>query len=335
MNGQTRGPILGLDIGGTKTAVVVGDFAGHVAARSEFATCPDRGFSATFSQLIETIERVRNEAERAGHAPSVVSVSIGGPLDIERGIVQSPPNLPGWDDIPLKAMLAERIGLPVYVEHDGNAGALAEWYFGAAHGARNVIFLTMGTGCGGGLILNGDLYRGTNDLAGEVGHLRVAPSGPLAFGKAGSLEGLCGGNGIARLAAERFPSRWGRQRVTARDLAELARADDAEALAIWDEVGRHLGRALAILLDVLNPDVVVIGSLAVRLGELVLGPAREEVNREALAGAVAVCRIVPAALGERLGDVASLCAAIRALDCPVAAPPGLKSVAPRRCETTS
>jgi glucokinase len=308
-----NGYILGLDIGGTKTAVLVGDFAGNVSARAEFATRPDRGFPATFSQLIETIEQVRSEAERAGQPPSIVSVSIGGPLDIERGIIHSPPNLPGWDDIPLKSLLAQQTGLPVYVEHDGNAGALAEWYFGAARGARNVVFLTMGTGCGGGLILNGDLYRGANDLAGEVGHVRIAPTGPLAFGKAGSMEGLCGGNGIARLAAERFPARWGRKPVTARELAELARSDDADALAIWDEVGRHLGRGLAILLDVLNPEVIVIGSIAVRLGDLVLRPAREELKREALPGAVEVCRIVPAALGERLGDVASLCAAIRAL----------------------
>lgn len=308
-----NGHILGLDIGGTKTAVLVGDFAGNVSARAEFATRPDRGFPATFSQLIETIEQVRSNAERAGQAPSVVSVSIGGPLDIERGIIHSPPNLPGWDDIPLKTLLAERTGLPVYIEHDGNAGALAEWYFGAARRARNVIFLTMGTGCGGGLILNGDLYRGANDLAGEVGHVRIAPTGPMAFGKAGSMEGLCGGSGIARLAAERFPARWGPKPVTARELAELARSDDADALAIWDEVGRHLGRGLAILLDVLNPEVIVIGSIAVRLGELVLRPAREELKREALPGAVEVCRIVPAALGERLGDVASLCAAIRAL----------------------
>ena len=308
--------ILGLDIGGTKTAVVLGDLTGQIVDRAEFATRPERGFPATFAQLIETIGQVRVKAEVGGQAPSVVSVSIGGPLEIEPGIIHSPPNLPGWDNIRLKDLLAQRTGLPVYIEHDGNAGALAEWYFGAARGARNVIFLTMGTGFGGGLILNGDLYRGTSDLGGEVGHLRIAPNGPLAFGKAGSWEGLCGGNGIARLAAERFPTRWKSEGVTARDLVELARSGDADALAIWDEVGRHLGRGLAILIDVLNPEVIVIGSLAVRLGELVLGPAREELKREALPGAVAVCRIVPAALGERLGDLASLCAAIRALTGP-------------------
>lgn len=304
--------ILGLDIGGTKTAVLLGDRAGRIHARHAFETRAERGFDATFTELCAAVEHVRSHARDAGLDVTAASVSIGGPLEIERGIIHSPPNLPGWDDIPLKELLARETRLPVYIEHDGNAGALAEWYFGAARGARNVIFLTMGTGFGGGLILNGQLYRGTCDLAGEVGHVRVAANGPVAFGKAGSWEGLCGGAGIARLAASRFPGRWQADAVTARQLADAAHAGDRDALAVFEEVGRHLGHGLALLIDILNPEVIVIGSLAVRLGELVLGPARAVVSREALPGAVAACRIVPAALGEQLGDVASLCAAIAA-----------------------
>jgi glucokinase len=295
---------------------VTGDVRGRIYERAAFATQTGRGFQATFDELCENAEPVRAQATEAKRAPEVISVSIGGPLEIEPGIVKSPPNLPGWDDVPLKALLEERFGLPVYVEHDGNAGALAEWYFGAARGARNVIFLTMGTGFGGGFILNGQLYRGTCDLAGEVGHVRIAETGPVAFGKVGSWEGLCGGAGIARLAAMRFPGRWGRGQVTVLELAGLGRAGDSDALAVLEEVARYLGRGLAILVDVLNPEVVVIGSIFVRLGELVLGPAREELEREALPRAVAACKLVPAALGERLGDVAALCAAIRALGGP-------------------
>lgn len=305
-----RPTILGLDIGGTKTAAVLGDRDGQIHHRMEFATRTARGLAATFDELCASVDKLRAHAAQSAERIEAISVSIGGPLDIARGIVKSPPNLPGWDDVPLKQMLVERFGLPVYLEHDGNAGALAEWYFGAARGARNVIFLTMGTGFGGGLILNGQLYRGTCDLAGEVGHIRLADSGPRAFGKAGSWEGLCGGAGIARRAAQRHPQRWGEEQVSTRALAELALHGDPDACALFAEVGRDLGRGLAILIDVLNPEVIVIGSLAVRLGELVLAPAREEVRREALPEAVAACRVVPAALGERLGDVASLCAAI-------------------------
>ena len=309
--------ILGLDIGGTKTAVVLGDRSGRIHERTEFATRTERGFGPTFTELSEHLGAMLARASEAGGPASAVSVSIGGPLEIEPGIIHAPPNLPGWDDIPLKSLLEQQTGLSVYVEHDGNAGALAEWYFGAARGAQNVIFLTMGTGFGGGLILNGELYRGTCDLAGEVGHLRIAENGPVAFGKRGSWEGLCGGAGIAKLAAQRFPARWHEEGVAARDLVDLARTGDPDALAVLEEVGGHLGRGLAILLDILNPEVIVIGSLAVRLGELVLEPARKVIGQEALPKAVAACRIVPAELGEQLGDVAALCAAIRAMGGPL------------------
>ncbi|UCF33791.1 MAG: ROK family protein, partial [Phycisphaerales bacterium] len=255
--------ILGMDIGGTSSAVVLGDDEGQILRRNSFSTSPERGFPTVFSELCGFADKLLRHAHSQSLSVGCISVSIGGPLDIERGIIQSPPNLPGWDDVPLKALLADRFKLPVYIEHDGNAGALAEWFFGAAREARNVIFLTMGTGFGGGLILDGRLYRGASFLAGEVGHIRLAPAGPEAYGKAGSWEAFCSGAGIARLAALRFPQRWSQQPTTARDLAALATAGDEDALAVIDEAARHLGRGLAILLDVLNPQIIVIGSLAV------------------------------------------------------------------------
>jgi glucokinase len=233
-------------------------------------------------------------------------------MDVERGVILSPPNLPGWDEIPLKALLTDRFDLPVHIEHDGNTGALAEWYFGAARGYRNVIFLTMGTGFGGGFILDGRLYRGTTSLAGEVGHIRMAESGPIAYGKMGSWEAFCSGTGVGRLAAYQYPARWSEDEVDAKEIARLAEVGDEDALNVLREVGLYLGKGLSVLLDILNPEVIVIGSLAVRLGERVLGPAREVMAREALPGAFAACKLVPAALGERLGEVASLCAAIAA-----------------------
>ncbi len=305
-------PLLGLDIGGTKTAAILGDTTGEIHRRTEFATRAERGFEAVFADICSAATEALETSRAAGRSPAALSVSIGGPLDIERGIVHSPPNLPGWDAVPLKDLLKERFGLPVHVEHDGNAGALAEWYFGAARGARNAVFLTMGTGFGGGLILNGALYRGTCDMAGEVGHLRLAEEGPVAYGKAGSWEAFCSGTGILRLAARHEPERWPDGAVTVQRLAELARAGDPTAAGLFRQVGTMLGRGLAMLIDVLNPEVIVIGSLAVRLGELVLAPARQEIRREALTATADACRVVPAALGERLGDVAALCAAIAA-----------------------
>jgi glucokinase len=297
--------LLGLDIGGTKTAVVLGTTAGEILDRKSFLTRTERGFEATFAELCQTAEKVLSAAPPV----AAVSVAIGGPLDVQRGIIYSPPNLPGWDNIPLKDWLRERFQKPVYVEHDGNAGTLAELYFGAGRGHRNLIFLTMGTGLGAGLVLNGQLYRGTTDTAGEIGHWRIAPDGPLAYGKRGSWEGYCAGPGMTKLAAEMFPARWG-ARCQPEELVDLAQSGDADALRVVRRVGEVLGQGLALLVDALNPELIIIGSMAVRLGDLLLDPAREVLRHEALPGAVAAVRITTPELGEALGDVASLCAAL-------------------------
>lgn len=304
--------LIGLDIGGTKTAIVQGTRQGEILARRAFPTAPERGFAATWDDLCREVVTMLDAAREVERQPLALSVSIGGPLDIARGIIYSPPHLPGWDAIPLRELLYQRFGLPVYIEHDGNAGALAEWRFGAGQGARNLIFLTMGTGLGAGLILNGQIYRGSSDLAGEVGHMRIAPDGPLAYGKRGSWEGYCAGPAFAALASEMFPARWGQGAETPA-IVRLALKGDLQALAVVGRVARYLGQGLANLVDILNPDVIVIGSMAVRLGDLLLEPARQTMRAEALPGASAACRVVPAALGERIGDIAALCAALEAL----------------------
>ena len=303
--------IIGLDIGGTKCAVLVGSYEGQVLRREQFPTESERGFSHTWERLCEQVARAQEAVVGEGNAVAALSVSIGGPLDCERGIIFSPPNLPGWDAIPLKEMLEERFGLPAYVEHDGNAGALAEWRFGAGVGVQSLVFLTMGTGLGGGMILDGRLYRGARDMAGEVGHVRLAPDGPLAYGKRGSWEGLCAGPAFAALAEEMYPLRWGAG-VDTREVVRLALDGDAQAVAVVERVAESMGRGLALLVDLLNPEMIVIGSMAVRLGELLLEPTRRALHSEALPAAAEACQVVPAKLGERLGDVAALCAAIEA-----------------------
>jgi glucokinase len=243
--------ILGLDIGGTKTAVVLGDHDARIVHRTVFETRPERGFAATWAELRDHIATAQRRATELARTVDAVSVSIGGPLQIEPGIIKSPPNLPGWDDIPLKQLLADLTGLPVYIEHDGNAGALAEWLFGAARGARNVIFLTMGTGFGGGLILNGQLYRGTCDTAGEVGHVRIADDGPVGFGKAGSWEGLCAGarrreargGAPSRALAGRQSDGPRRRRSRARRRCPGGRGPARGRRPPWPRTGHPRGRA--------------------------------------------------------------------------------------------
>jgi glucokinase len=301
---KARG-IIGVDIGGTKTAVIEGTDDGRILRRIQFATSPERGFDSVFDDIIRGIEEM---SASASCDIAAVSVAVGGPLDVLQGIVLSPPNLPGWDRIPLKRLLGERVAFPVYVEHDGNAGALAEWYFGAGRGTRSMVFLTMGTGIGAGLILDGRLYRGASDVAGEVGHVRIAEDGPDCYGKAGSLEGYASGTGIARLAKSLFPVRW-QSAPEMILLAAEARAGDPDALKVFATASLYFGRGLAMLADTLNPERIVLGGLGMRLTDILVAPALKVFNEEALPRASAVCSIVPAALGESIGDLASLCAA--------------------------
>jgi glucokinase len=228
-------------------------------------------------------------------------------------VLLDPPHLPGWHHVNLKARLAREFPkLPVHIEHDGNAGALAEFRFGAGRtrrGLRHLVFVTFGTGLGAGFVLNGKLLRGASDTAGEVGHWRLAPDGPLGFGKRGSWEGFASGAGLVQVARLMFPQRW-HEHTPIRELVDAMLADDVEALAVAGEAGRRMGTGLALLIDALNPQLIVLGSLAVALGERILRKAREVVAEECLPQAAAACEIVPSVLGSRIGDVAALMAAL-------------------------
>jgi glucokinase len=313
----------GVDIGGTKTAVVLANAPPQVLGRIEFATQPENGPAPAIAQIEDGL---RSLLAGAGAAPgdlAAIGVSCGSPLDPDAGVIQAPPNLPTWIDVPIVEILSRGFSCPVRLENDANAGALAEHRFGAGRGFRHVVFLTMGTGLGAGIIIDGRLYRGATDSAGEIGHVRLTPRGPVGYHKPGSVEGWASGGGMAQMAAQELAAahRKGEKTVlldgrngvaSAREVGLAAQAGDRVALRILGISGRKLGMALAILVDLLNPECIVIGGLAMRLGDLILAPARKVLAREALAPAVAACRIVPAQLGERIGDVAALCLAMDA-----------------------
>lgn len=308
-----RHTVLGFDVGGTKTACVEGTVDGRILQRVERSTNAAEPFAQTFPAILEQGRAVIDAARLAGRSVAAISVSVGGPLRIEEGFLIDPPHLPGWHNTPLKDRLMEAFpGLPVCVEHDGNAGALAEFHFGVGQGRsdlRHLIFLTFGTGIGAGFILNGQILRGASDTAGEVGHWRLAEDGPLGFGKRGSWESFASGAGLVELAAEMFSARWTQQTLI-RDLVEAMLADDPDALQVAAAAGKWMGRGLALLIDALNPQVIVFGSLGVALGERVLGPARKVISEEALPQAATACTLVPSVLGTRIGDVAALMAAL-------------------------
>jgi glucokinase len=315
--------LVGVDIGGTKCAVCLGrsdEGEVEILAKQRFPTpaTPE----ATLTELVGTLETLL--ATYSSVAPTAVGVSCGGPLDSKRGLILSPPNLPGWDHIDVVTPFRERFGILTALQNDANACALAEWQWGAGRGCRNVIFLTFGTGMGAGLILDGRLHSGPSDMAGEVGHIRLAEDGPLGYGKHGSFEGFCSGGGIARLAQTQAltaiqegappafcPTLDDLSGITARTVGQAAQAGDPLALEIYETVGHYLGRGLAVLVDVLNPERIVIGSIYDRQQALLEPVMLETLRREAHPHALAVCDVVPAGLGERVGDYAGLAVAAR------------------------
>jgi len=310
---MSRHTVLGFDVGGTKTALIEGTVDGRILQRVEMPTRAAEPFAQTFPAIVEQARVLIDEAGRAGRAIVAISVSVGGPLRIKEGFLINPPHLPGWQQVPLKARLQEAFpGIPVLVEHDGNAGALAEFHFGVGKertGLRHLIFLTFGTGMGAGLIVNGQIVRGATDTAGEIGHWRLAEDGPLGFGKRGSWESFASGAGLVELAAQMFPARWSAD-TPIRNLVEAMIANDTDALKVAEAAGHWMGHGLALLVDALNPQVVVLGSLGIALGERILGPARKVLAEEALPQAVAACELVPSVLGQRIGDIAALMAAL-------------------------
>ena len=304
--------ILGFDIGGTKCAAVTAEYDGESIRLIKKERC-STDFSISPSQMIDRLIQMADGI--LDGTPEAVGISCGGPLDAEKGIILSPPNLPGWDKVEIVKQIQSRYGVKVRLQNDANACAVAEWKFGAGRGVNNMAFLTFGTGLGAGLILNGTLYSGACGMAGECGHIRLAEDGPAGYGKHGSFEGFCSGGGIARLgmayAEKHLPLPWCRTKedipeITAKLLAEAAYSGDADARAIYEESGRKLGYGLSILIDILNLERIVIGSVFQRCEDL-LRPAMEEVlKQEALPFNLAQCRIVPAELGDSIGDIAAL-----------------------------
>lgn len=308
----------GLDIGGTKCAVSVGNVTDTditILHREEFPTA-GKSWQEVLAIYVDKIQALSETYEIDN-----IGVSCGGPLDSTEGIIQSPPNLPGWDDVPIVQYLMDAFNVPVHVQNDANACALAEAKYGAGRGARNVVFMTFGTGLGAGLVLDGKLYSGTNDNAGEIGHIRLAPRGPKGYNKDGSAEGFCSGAGIARLAGIRAreyeveyagsasaeQARAGT--LTTKDLLAHVRAGDPFCTRVFRESAEKLATLLAYTIDILNPEVIVLGGVFMRNADLFMREVEPILAREALPGARKVCRIVPAGLSENIGDYAALAVA--------------------------
>ncbi|WP_069658657.1 ROK family protein [Arcticibacter eurypsychrophilus] len=317
--------LVGLDIGGTKCAVIIG----RITDKEEIEII-DKEVVPTNKPVYEIIDLLFLKAEMLLSKHNIpidqitgFGISCGGPLSSKKGLILSPPNLIGWDNIPIVEMAEKRFNRKVLLQNDANACAVAEWKYGAGKGVNNLMFLTFGTGMGAGLILNGMLYSGISDLAGEVGHIRLTDMGPVGFGKAGSFEGYCSGGGIAQLAQikAREVLQMGRKvafckdfselsNITAKSVAESADQGDELAIEVYAICGEFLGKTLALFIDILNPEMIIIGSIYGRAKHLLEPTMMKYIEKEAFHDSRIVCQIVPAGLLENIGDMAALSLAI-------------------------
>lgn len=321
--------IIGFDIGGTKCACILGRTENPgsemlIADKIKFPT--GSGPIPTIRELFKSAETVMSRNGLGKNDISGIGISCGGPLDSKNGIILSPPNLPGWDNIRIVEMTEDYFGVSTLVQNDANACAIAEWKYGAGQGFRNVVFFTFGTGMGAGLILDGKLYSGTTDLAGEVGHIRLSENGPVGFGKEGSFEGWCSGGGIAQVGQiyARKQIQMGHHplycqnlteldSVTAKSIADAAYKGDETAIAVYKTIAKYLGKGLATIIDIINPQIIILGSIYCRARTLIETYMMHEIETESISYSSAACRIVPAGLGEQIGDMAALTLGVESL----------------------
>lgn len=318
--------ILGVDIGGTKCAVNYGYKEGeqlHLLDKEKF---PTTTLDETINAILTSVESMMEKHALSKDRVFAIGITCGGPLDSSKGIIMSPPNLPGWDNIPIVEIVREKFGIRTSLQNDANACALAEWKYGSGRGSRNLVFMTFGTGLGAGLILDGKLYTGTNDNAGELGHIRLSDHGPVGYGKSGSFEGFCSGGGISQIAKTLLLEKmqmgisveWCKQeemeQITAQKVAEEAMKGDELALQIFDISAKALGKGISIIIDILNPEVIVIGGIYTRCQALMEMRMLEIIKKEALLNSRQVCNVLISHLGEQIGDYAALSVAANLLN---------------------
>ncbi len=316
--------ILGIDIGGTKIALVLAKADRDQISLIDkvvFPTQAAKGYSQTIERLYQQLDHFIEKHE-IDMQKILAGISCGGPLDSKNGVILSPPNLIGWDEIEIVKILNEKYHCDAFLQNDANACALAEWQWGAGRQLEHVIFLTYGTGMGAGLILNGRLFEGGNGMAGEIGHMRMSQTGPVGYGKIGSFEGFTSGSGIVQLAEafilqelqkgvrlDRYESDYKNRQLTTKKIFEYARQGDRLAEEIVACHAGYLGHGLAVLIDLLNPQRIILGTIYIHDADLLADKIKDVIAKEALARSAGICDIVPAGLGVNVGDYGAAAAA--------------------------
>ncbi len=313
---------LGLDIGGTKLAAGVAGDDGRLLSREVIPARTEEGPETMIARLLEMGRRVVAASDVPPKAIAATGVSCGGPLDIRTGVVREPTNLPGWIDVPLVARLTAAfadllVDRPVYLENDANAAAMAEHRYGAGRGVRNLVYLTISTGIGGGVIVDDRIVEGESGNAAEIGHMSLAHDGwPCPCGSRGCLEAFASGTNIARRARDRIaagePSSltaFETEAITSREVAEAARAGDPLACTVWDETAAVLGAGVGSIINLFNPRLVILGGGVTAVGDQLIAPVRRIALERAFPSMAAEADVVIAGLGADIGIVGAVAAA--------------------------
>ena len=306
----------GIDLGGTKILVLIADASGNVLGQARVATQAAQGPEAVLARIADTVRGAAADAQIDLSAIRAAGVSAPGPIDTAAGVITDPPNLPGWHNVPLAKTLHDRLAIPALLENDANCQAVAEHQFGAGRGYSHMLFITVSTGIGGGVILNDELYAGASGAAGEVGHIGVSVDGPkCGAGHVGCLEAFASGTAIAARAREMIAAgglirtaRLAEQDppVSAKTVFLAGQQGEAEATALIESAGRYLGIGLASLINVFNPQAIVIGGGVANMGETILGPAVETARTRSFAQSFMDVRIIEGELGERAAALGAI-----------------------------
>ncbi len=312
------GYVVGIDMGATHLGLVVTDFSAHVLEETEHpfsvADGPDKCLEQIHHHLADLLSRLKLSAEQI----TTIGMGVPGPVVADTGEVSAPPIMPGWDEYPIRTHLEELWHVPVSIGNDAEFGALGEWAYGAGRRENNLAYIKVGTGVGAGLLLDGHIYRGTTGCAGEIGHITIQEDGPLCTcGNHGCLEAMAGGSAIARNARDAIVagkrtqlSAIRAENILAVNVAAAAQRGDLVAQEIITEAGEHLGIAIASLVNLFNPSMVVIGGGVSQIGDLLLDPIRKTVKERSLNSASKVVRITSAVLGRRASSIGAVVHAI-------------------------
>ena len=309
---KTELPVLAIDLGGTKIFTAIISNKGQVLAREYHLTLADEEPQSVINRILSAIDHLLNQRNIDSSQLDSISIAAAGAIDFDKGLITSSPHLPGWHDVPLRDIVKEKYRVNTFLINDASAAALGEHHFGAGRGVNNLILLTVGTGIGGGIIINGRLYSGASGSAGEIGHTTIDVNGPrCSCGNTGCLEALVSGTAVAKEAIKRIGQGersslteivGGKiENITAEEVLTAARGGDSLASEVILKAATYLGVGLVNLVNIFNPEMIIIGGGMAKMGDLLLNPARQVVRERAFQLSAQAVQIVPAQLGDDAG----------------------------------